>query len=238
MQIKITLVSDSEINLPIAYRHAQQSLIYNVLRACPEYSEALHNHGTSMNTTGFKLFTFSSLEGSYTKVGKRLIFDGRVSFEIRCHDAHMMQLLLAGFRSGTKINLLNNTLTVESCYMENKIIFENAVKIRMVSPITILSNTSDGHTVYYSPEDEIFYERVVANAKRKWCAVHDERDFDLSFCAANDNFNKLVTLFKNTYVNAWYGNFILKGNPKVIDFLYNVGLGNKTSQGFGMFEIL
>lgn len=162
MQIKITFTSEKEINLPTAYRHAQQSLIYNVLHSCPGYSLALHNHGTSELTTGFKLFTFGSLEGRYTKVGKRLIFDGRVSFEIRCYDPFMAQLLVSGLSEG-------------------------------------------------------------------------EKDFELSISPVDGDFRKLVTLFKNTYVNARYGSFTLEGNPKVI---YNVGLGNKTSQGFGMLEVL
>lgn len=237
MQIKILLVSNKTINLPIAYRHAQQSLIYNALRSCPEYSQALHNYGFSENTTGFKLFTFSPLEGSYTKSGKRLIFNGRVTFEIRCHNAFMTQLLLSGFSEGKKVALLHNELTVKSCLMENKAIFDCKLAVRTVSPIVVLSNTSDGHTFYYSPEDEMFYERIIANAKRKWCTLYDEKEFYLNVYPAGGSFRKLVTLFKGTYVNAWYGDFILEGNPKVIDFLYNVGLGNKTSQGFGMFEI-
>lgn len=237
MQIKITLVSEKGINLPIAYRHAQQSLIYNSLRNCPGYSEKLHNHGVAENTTGFKLFTFSPLEGSYTKVGKRMIFHGRVSFEIRCHDAFMAQLLLDSLHEGEKVNILNNDLAIESCVMENKVIFDRTVTVRMVSPVTVLSNTSDKHTVYYSPEDDVFFERIVANAKRKWCSLYDENDFDFNIYPAAGKYNKLVTLFKGTYVNAWHGNFVLEGNPQVLNFLYNVGLGNRTSQGFGMFEI-
>ncbi len=237
MQIKITLISDREINLPIAYRHAQQSLIYNALRISSVYSETLHNRGVSENTTGFKLFTFSPLEGRYTKVGKRLVFDGRVNFEIRCHDPFMVQLLVSNLGAGKTVSLLNNELTVESCFTENKEDFDSNVTVRTVSPITVLSNTSDGHTVYYSPDDEVFYERIIANAKRKWCTLYDEREFYLRIYPADRNFRKLVTLFKNTYVNAWSGNLIIEGNPKVIGFLYNVGLGNKTSQGFGMFEV-
>ncbi len=238
MQIRITLVSDRGINIPIAYRHAQQSLIYNTLQSWPDYSQKLHSHGASENTTGFKLFTFSPLEGSYTKIGKRLVFDGRVSFEIRSHDAFMVQLLLAGLCEGKTVNLLDNVLTVKSCFMENRIIFERTVTVKAVSPIVVLSNTSDGHTVYYSPEDDIFYERILANAKRKWCSLYDERDFCLNIYSADENYRKLVTLFKGTYINAWYVTLILEGNSKVIDFLYNVGLGNKTSQGFGMFEVV
>lgn len=238
MQIKIILASDKKINLPIAYRHALQSLIYNALRSCPDYSENLHNRGTSENTTGFKLFTFSPLEGGYMKVDKRLIFDGRVSFEVRCHDPFMAQLLLSGFEKGRTVTLLHNELTVKSCFMENKVIFDSSVTVKAVSPITVLSNTADGHTVYYSPEDDTFYERIIANAKKKWCTLYDEKDFYLNISPGGKHFRKLVTLFKETYVNAWYGTFVLKGNPRVIDFLYDVGLGNKTSQGFGMFETI
>lgn len=236
MQIKITLTTDERINLPIAYRHAQQSMIYNALRSCPEYSQHLHNCGTSENTTGFKLFTFSPLMGRYVKIRKRLIFDGSVSFEIRCHDPFMAQLLLSGLGAGKTVTLFHNELTVDECVMENRAIFEETVTVAAVSPITVLSNTSDGHTVYYSPEEEVFYERIIANAKRKWCAIYDENDFSLSISSAGKPFFKLVTQFNGTYVNSWYGHFVLEGNPRVIDFLYNVGLGNKTSQGFGMFE--
>lgn len=238
MQIKISLISDKTINFPIAYRHAQQSFIYNLLRSCPEYSKALHDHGSSENTTGFKLFTFSPFEGNYTKVGKRLIFDGRIAFEVRCHDAFMAQLILSGLPEGTKVTLLNNELTVESCRQENRTVNVNTVTVRTVSPIAVLSNTADGHTVYYSPEEDSFYERIVANAERKWNALYEDEGFELSIHPADKSFRKLVTLFKGTYVNAWYGNFVLKGKPEVLNFLYDVGLGNKTSQGFGMFEVI
>lgn len=238
MQIKIIFFSGKPITLPIAYRHAQQSLIYNTLRCNSGYSHALHDYGFSENTTGFKLFTFSPLEGSYTKLGKRLIFDGRVAFEIRCHDSFMAQLLLSGLSEGTKVTLLNNELTVESCLMENRTISDRKLAVKTVSPIAVLSNTAERHTFYYSPEEALFYERIIANAKRKWCTLYDENEFSLNVYPADHSFRKLVTLFKGTYVNAWYGNFILEGNPKVIDFLYDVGLGNKTSQGFGMFKII
>lgn len=238
MQITVTFVSDKKIDLPVAYRYAQQSLIYNVLRSCPEYSQKLHNYGASQHTTGFKLFTFSPFKGNYIKVGKRLIFDGRISFEIRCYDAFMAQLLLAGLNYGEHVTFLCNELIVESCVMaDRKILCGNTV-ITTVSPIAVLSNAAGGKTVYHSPEDDSFYERIIANSKRKWCTIGDEEAFALNIYPADTSFRKLVTLFKKTYVNAWYGSFVLEGNPAVVDFLYNVGLGNKSSQGFGMFEII
>lgn len=47
---------------------------------------------------------------------------------------------------------------------------------------------------------------------------------------------KQVTLFKGTRITAWDGRFRLKGDPALLTFLYNTGLGTKSSQGFGMFE--
>ena len=49
---------------------------------------------------------------------------------------------------------------------------------------------------------------------------------------------KLVTKYQGSYIEAWYGNFILSGKRKYLDFLYQTGLGSKNSQGFGMFNII
>jgi len=238
MQIKIRFRSDKNINLPIAHRHAVQSMIYNVLTLCPEYSKALHDKGiTGHENISFKLFTFSPFKGNYTRFDKRIIFENEIDFEVRCHDPFMCRLLLEGFSCGSEFQLLHNKLTVISCKAENRIIENNTVIVKMVSPVTVLANTSDKHTAYFSPEEHIFYERLVANAFRKWCTLFNEDDFDLKISPADGKFSKLVTLFKGTYVNAWNGRFVLEGKSEVLSFLYNVGLGNKSSQGFGMFEI-
>lgn len=238
MQIRIKFKSEKNIDLPIAHRHAVQSMIYRSLARCPGYSTALHDEGFSGDENeAFKLFTFGQLEGAYKIADKRIVFEKEMSLEIRCYDPFMCQLILEGFRRGEKFNLLKNELTVASCRLENKVIFADGVQVKMLSPVAVLSNTADGHTFYFEPDDEFFYEKLVDNAYRKWCTLFDENDFDLDIKPSEGTFRKLVTVFKGTYVNAWYGKFILEGNPEVIDFLYNVGLGNKSSQGFGMFEI-
>ena len=56
--------------------------------------------------------------------------------------------------------------------------------------------------------------------------------------AKNSSTRKIVTRYKGSYINAWYGTFQLKGKRKYLDFLYQTGVGSKNSQGFGMFEII
>jgi CRISPR-associated endoribonuclease Cas6 len=46
-----------------------------------------------------------------------------------------------------------------------------------------------------------------------------------------------VTRYKGFYITAWSGTYLLEGKRKYLDFLYQTGLGSKTSQGFGMFDV-
>ena len=49
--------------------------------------------------------------------------------------------------------------------------------------------------------------------------------------------NKLVTKYKDYLITGWKGEFEIRGDAEVLDFLYQVGLGEKNSMGFGMFVI-
>ena len=50
--------------------------------------------------------------------------------------------------------------------------------------------------------------------------------------------DKVVTTLKGIYITGWKGNYILNGSPDYLTFLYNCGIGNKNSQGFGLFELI
>ena len=228
MQIKLKLGSDVRINLPIANQHALQSMIYNAIRTCPSYSRFLHDSGMSDGEDSlFKLFTFGKLRGTYTVVRKYIIYEGPVWFEIRCTDPFMCQLLLESFKYGSELQILRNKVKVLSCRLENRVVFEDRIKVNMLSPVTQKTKTPDRKTVYFAPDEDIFYEKIIDNARRKWISKFGD----------DCEYRKLITTFKETYINAWFGQFILSGNPKTLDFLYNTGIGSKNSQGFGMFEI-
>ena len=55
--------------------------------------------------------------------------------------------------------------------------------------------------------------------------------------AEGARFIKRATRFKTTFITAWHGRFVLEAPPRVLELLYDTGLGSKNSQGFGMFEI-
>ena len=50
--------------------------------------------------------------------------------------------------------------------------------------------------------------------------------------------DKCVTKYKGFYITGWCGEYVLKGERKYLDFLYQTGIGSKNAQGFGMFDIV
>jgi CRISPR-associated endoribonuclease Cas6 len=59
------------------------------------------------------------------------------------------------------------------------------------------------------------------------------------FYSRKDLYGSYVTSEKNDLFYDYYYNMdvVLKGNPELISFAYDVGLGNKNNQGFGMLEL-
>ena len=49
--------------------------------------------------------------------------------------------------------------------------------------------------------------------------------------------HRIVSRFKRSTIVSYGGSYVLRGNGKLINFLYDAGLGSKNSQGLGMFNI-
>ncbi len=239
MQLHITFKGENTV-LPIAYRYFIQSMIYRALETDKKFSQFLHDGGFTNDDKSFKLFTFSPLKGNYSVRDKKIIFSDYISFEIRSFEPAIIQLLIHAFAHGNKVNIGRNTLTVEKCILKNKTIYMPQVKIKMIAPATAYVTRDFTNRIYFSPDDDEFNQLIINNAKRKWLSAgKNEHDFKLDIEKAEEiPLKKEVTDFKKHYIIAWYAGFVLKGNPEVINFLYNTGLGSKNSQGFGMYELI
>ena len=233
MQLKIYIKGINNINLPIAYHHIQQSAIYSLIRG------NLHDQGYSYEKRDYKLFTFGPFSGKYTVKNHRIIFHDCVSFELRCLDDNVMNDVMSnikkyGFRIGD-ISYHNIELDLADRQIES-----GQVSISMISPICVYETDFAKHTHYYSPKDEEFYAYIEDNYYRKYVAAYGlspETEISIQAKHVNDR-DKYFTKYKNFYIEAWKGSYILEGNSDGLNFLYNTGIGAKNSQGFGMFEII
>ena len=210
MQLYVHIDLNEPLVLPINYNHIIQAIIYKTLSVMPNYSEFLHERGYASGTRQYKMFQFSQLKGEYKIIDKKIIFYSAVEFEIRSPEPLLIHLLNGGF-------IYEGITFGEKQYR----------KIR---------TKIDDFTV----EDQEFYEGIQQNAYNKYTAYYGvEPDSYIEIQKIQNSVaKKMVTKYQGHYIIAWYGEYILSGKRKYLDFLYQVGIGAKNSQGFGMIEML
>ena len=237
MQITIQFIKE-ELSLPIAVNETIQGLLYKALSEDFSYSTKIHESGRRFDGRKYKLFTFGEPKGKYEIRGGNIVYLEGMRLSVRSVDPYFIQLLFSYFTKRNQVHIGKNIVQVGEIKLSDDRIFENRIVIRTLSPITAYVTDENGYTVYFTPEDQNFYDGIVANARRKWSSVYgDDKAFSLKISRAeNAKYIKRATRFKSTFITAWHGTFILEGAPQVLDFLYQSGLGSKNSQGFGMFE--
>lgn len=233
MQLLLTLTAD-QAALPIAYNHLIHGLIYHLLEEEQELASPLHE---TPRTRTYKGFTFSRLCGTYTIQGASIIFHGPVHLEIRCVDPQVIRILAARLLTMKQLRLGSAQFDLTTCTWKDEHITQNEADFIVRAPGVVAYITGeDKKTVFYAPDDPRFLPALLRNAERKWQQYHgDPESFSLTIEPLSKPLpRRISTRFKQTYITAWTGAYRLRGNPEVIDMLYQIGLGAKNSEGFGM----
>ena len=240
MQLLIELQKIDQFSLPISYNYLLQSMIYDLLKNKENLSSQLHERGYQIEDKHFKLFTFSLLRGQYKIHGKRIEFLDKVLFEIRTVDKTILLSIVESLLNLDTLRIGQNLVKILNVKIGHKKLTENSYKIRMISPLVVRSTDAETKkTLYYYPFDTEFKSRIMENFERKYQAYYHKVPtgrFDIEPI----NFslkNKFVTKYKDYLIAGWKGEFEIRGDAEVLDFLYQVGLGEKNSMGFGMFVI-
>lgn len=240
MQLHIEHKLASELVLPINYNHILQSILYNALKGDESFAKRIHEQGYQNKKRSYKMFQFSQLKGKYRVQQKKIIFMDSVSFEVRSPDERILNNMREHFLSNG-ISYGMQHFDEVSVRLENKTIEQPEIVIKMVSPLTV--HTTDKitkKTMYYRPDCERFRELINDNFERKYEAYTREKplgmlEFEPVSFREKD---KVVTRYKGFYICGWLGTYRLKGDEKYLDFVYQTGLGDRNSQGFGMFETI
>lgn len=241
MQLRINHSTiDNPLILPINYNHILQSIIYDKLSADKYVGDYTHDCGWKYDERRYKLFQFSQLKGHYIVVDKNIVFDDMVTWEVRSIDDRIIMLIKDGIEKNG-INYNNLHYSEINMDISDVRIDSDELYIKMYTPVCVYSTDPESKRVtYYSPEDEQFYNLVSENFVRKYNAytgksISDSISLELEKYSYKD---KVVTKYKGNYISGWKGIYRLFGKREYLDFLYNVGLGARNSQGFGMFSVM
>jgi CRISPR-associated endoribonuclease Cas6 len=234
MKIRIQVSFDSPIKIPMANNHILQSYLYS--KMSPETRNRVHEEGYRYGKLPFRLFNFSRLLGKYQAEKHHICFDA-FSIQISSPIESLIQEIASSIL--IKSNILAGQ-PVNVCSLE-VIPFKKTDVIKMLSPLVIAKNVGK-RTEYTSPWDENFNELVNNNLRKKYFLVHGKEysgeGITLTSTSQYNTHLKQVVKYKNSLHTAWNGYFIVDGDEELLQIAFTTGIGQKSSQGFGMFQFM
>ena len=240
MQLFVRHRLEEELVLPLNYHHILQAIIYSALSSEKGMDCLLHDAGAGFGDRCYKLFTFSLLRGRYEIADRKIVFRDEVSFEVRSPDILLIQCLAENF-AARGIRYGDRRIGGVEVRLADETVEQDMLQIRMITPLCVYTTDRETHrTHFYEPSETGFAQMVHDNFLRKYAACYGVMP-DSGVVIRPVRYtqrDKFVTKYQGFYVSGWYGTYLLCGERKYLDFLYQAGLGARNSQGFGMFRIL
>lgn len=238
MQIFLTIKNTGIISIPVNYNYLVQSAIFRMIaEEDSEYADFLHNNAYG-DKTKYKFFTFGKLKGKKHFHDKKLYFEGNMQLEIRSISDEFIRIFTEISKKTEYIFLGDYQLPIEKIHITDHQIDKEIITVRTQSPVVAKIQNEDKKSVYFSPDDVRFIKRLRETFENKYEVYYNKKPESTVDILPVDEYKKVVTMYKNTWVTAYHGKFQLCAALEYLQFLYDVGLGVKTSLGFGMFEII
>lgn len=135
----------------------------------------------------------------------------------------------------------SNKMKLISVKMQNeKLITGDYVKVKFLSPLLVRQHNKETNKDRYLTYGEEGFDEVLRNIIRvriKKIVGLDEKLAD-GFSIEEIKNKRTVIKHYSSSINATLGTFNLKGNPILLNYLYQGGIGSRSSAGFGFIEII
>ena len=236
--------------LPISYQYELSSCIYKIIAKSDSlYAEWLHNNGFANDNKRFKMFVFSNLFPQCKAIGDRMcILSDNMFFYLSFLPEKSTEEFIKGI-------FLDNLLTLGDGKSKVQFQVENIealatptlhdCEFQTLSPVTVSIKRENGSIEYVSPEKEGYGRMLINNLKEKYLAFSGksfEGDDNHEFVLLSPAKSRLITIKANTpettRVKGFSYNFRLKADDALMYIMYEAGLGEKNSTGFGMVNVV
>ncbi len=225
-----------------------------------KFARKIHSKGFNLDGKVFKAFTFSKIfyfGGSHVEDGKIFIPEnGKVSFLVSSPYEEFVKSFALGLTKVNKIwlgeksnifELKSVEIVFEPDIFNGNLMEEIEVKGVFISPLVVSKVDSLGKKIYLGCVDVDVPELIKANLLKKFLAFYKyipEDHFEFAFLmdyVASHDWRKLITIKEGTpeetKVKGMLAPFVIKGTRRLLKFAWEVGLGEKNSMGFGMWDI-
>jgi CRISPR-associated endoribonuclease Cas6 len=237
MRLKISLASENgEYRIPYNYNYQLSSLIYRKIADLDLASE-LHI------SSDFKFFTFSQIYVPKRRITKNGIIsrDGKLHFYISSPNDYLIQSMVEAYLEDFEVTFRGDKLQVQKVELLRKPEFDGSAELKTMSPVMARIKRDD-KIWDMNPGDRQFYTGLQKNLLNKYRAFHGSYKGDEYVQITPDMGSvkrKRITIKKDgleTYHRAYQMRFRAEGDSRLLEFMYDSGLGEKNSMGFGMVE--
>lgn len=241
MRLEIILKGKNNFKVPFNYNHILSAIIYNKI-ADLNFANELHS------SKSFKFFTFSQIYIPKRRIVKDGIIakDGVISFYISSPNDFLIKSLVDGFLEDLEISFQNQKLTIQKIEALKTPEFSSKSEFKTWAPIIVRTKKEiDGELKIWdlAPSDK-FFKSLENNLIKKYIKFNNLTKTDKKINIYSDmNFvkRKRISINKGnatTHHRAYMMDLILEGDLDLIEFAYDVGIGEKNSMGFGMIKLL
>lgn len=186
-----------------------------------------------------KPFTFSLHFSDFNRIeGNKIYCGSRVGLFFSSNDEILVTAFYNGLKKNKEIVIGENHPIVFR--MENirllplKKINNDKVDFKTISPILV--NEEGNNLVYLSPTHLNFnqaFKFIIAAQAKQFNIPCEEGMINIEISAMK----KLPLTHYNQTMTSWLGSFTLTAPKEVLQLVYDIGIGVRRSQGFGMLEI-
>lgn len=187
-----------------------------------------------------KPFTFTVRFPQYKGIdGNRMLCGNKLSLLFSSGEETLITAFYNGLRAKQKITIGENypiVFELEHIHLlPLKRINSNKVVFKTISPILV--NDKGSNLDYLSPAKPEFtkaFKEIIAIQANNFHINCTEEMIDFEINAMK----KLPLSHYNQTMTSWLGEFILEAPAEVLQLVYDIGIGVRRSQGFGMLEIV
>lgn len=189
-----------------------------------------------------KSFTFSTyFQKSTMKNGKIILPTKKFKVVISSYDYTLIMFLYNSILPKLKkvfIIPMKSSVTLTGINIKDiPDIEKNEIKIQFLSPLLVRDKT-EKQEKYLDYLETDFNEKLNVVVKNFIDTIPEVKFENEKIELIPIKPKKTVIKCMNLLFNASYGTFILKGDPKLLTYLHNSGIGSRRGEGFGMFMLV
>lgn len=236
--------------LPVNYQYELSGWIYHTIaNGDAEYSEWLHKNGYTNDKKQFRMFTFSHLQIAKLRMdGDRLVLlSDQATLYLSFLPERATEEFIKGIFASQSFVLGDRHSQVQCSVQSIELVappkFEPVMTFQTLSPMVISGRLENGNVTYLSPEEPNTAQTLSDTLLAKYLAYYGkpfDETFEQEFKLLSPVKRKKITIKagtpQQTYIVGYMGRFSMSLPEELMRFMYETGVGEKGSMGFGMVE--